>query len=120
MLFSALGSLGDRFDAKFITAYFAPAFVAVLGTIAILVTAVGGERFGDVGRRVRLGQTRRRGPRSRAADPEVWRTCCKPWRDRSRRCLPGAPGPSSSKARRFEASSEPAPAPGSDGVDVAR
>ena len=45
MLFSALGSLGDRLDAKFLTAYFLPAFVAVLGTIAILVTALGGERF---------------------------------------------------------------------------
>ena len=45
MLFSALGSLGDRLDAKFITAYFFPAFVAVLGTIVILVRALGGERF---------------------------------------------------------------------------
>ena len=44
MLFSALGSIGDRLDAKFITAYFFPAFVAVLGSIWILVTAVGGER----------------------------------------------------------------------------
>ncbi len=45
MLFSALGSLGDRLDAKFLTAYFLPAFVAVLGTIVILVTALGGARF---------------------------------------------------------------------------
>src|SRR5438093_241597 len=47
MLFSALGSIGGRLDSKFITAYFAPAFVAVFGTICILVRAVGGERFGD-------------------------------------------------------------------------
>jgi hypothetical protein len=31
MLFSAVGSLGDRLDPKFMTAYFLPAFVAVLG-----------------------------------------------------------------------------------------
>jgi hypothetical protein len=47
VLFSAIGSLGDRLDSKFITAYFFPAFVAVLGTIWILVVSVGGERFGE-------------------------------------------------------------------------
>jgi hypothetical protein len=47
MLFSALGSIGSRLDSKFITAYFAPAFVAVLGTLWILVVTTGSERFGD-------------------------------------------------------------------------
>ena len=47
MLFSALGSIGSRLDSKFITAYFAPAFVAVLGTIWILVVSTGSERFGE-------------------------------------------------------------------------
>src|SRR3954451_17057890 len=47
MLFSALGSIGARLDSKFITAYFAPAFLAVLGTIWIIVVKAGGERFGD-------------------------------------------------------------------------
>jgi hypothetical protein len=47
VLFSALGSIGGRLDSKFITAYFAPAFVAVFGTIVILVRALGGERFGN-------------------------------------------------------------------------
>jgi hypothetical protein len=46
MLFSALGSIGSRLDSKFITAYFAPAFVAVLGTLWILVVSTGSERFG--------------------------------------------------------------------------
>jgi len=41
------GSLGERLDAKFLTAYFFPAFVAVLGTFWILVTATGGERFAE-------------------------------------------------------------------------
>jgi hypothetical protein len=45
MLISALGSIGDRLDSKFITAYFFPAFVAVLGTIAILVRQAGDARF---------------------------------------------------------------------------
>jgi hypothetical protein len=44
VLFSALGSLGERIDSRFITAYFFPAFVAVLGSIWILVAAVGGQR----------------------------------------------------------------------------
>jgi hypothetical protein len=47
VLFSAIGSLGDRLDSRFITAYFVPAFVAVLGSIWVLVTAVGGERFAE-------------------------------------------------------------------------
>jgi hypothetical protein len=47
VLFSAIGSIGDRLDSKFITAYFFPAFVAVLGTIWIAVTAIGGDRFAD-------------------------------------------------------------------------
>ncbi len=47
MLFSAIGSLGDRLDSRFITAYFVPAFVAVLGSIWILVAAVGGERLAE-------------------------------------------------------------------------
>jgi hypothetical protein len=47
VLFSAIGSLGDRLDSKFITAYFFPAFVAVLGSIWILVVSVGEERFGE-------------------------------------------------------------------------
>jgi hypothetical protein len=45
VLIAALGSLGERLDAKFISAYFFPAFVAVLGTIVILVRTLGGERF---------------------------------------------------------------------------
>src|SRR4051794_22160112 len=45
MLISALGSIGDRLDSKFTTAYFFPAFVAVLGTIAILVRQAGDARF---------------------------------------------------------------------------
>ncbi len=47
MLFSAIGSLGDRLDSRFITAYFVPAFIAILGTLWILVTAIGGERFAE-------------------------------------------------------------------------
>lgn len=47
MLFSAIGSLGDRLDSRFITAYFVPAFVAVLGSIWILAAAVGGERIAE-------------------------------------------------------------------------
>jgi hypothetical protein len=33
MLFSAVGAIGDKLDSKFMTAYFFPAFVAVLGSI---------------------------------------------------------------------------------------
>jgi multisubunit Na+/H+ antiporter MnhF subunit len=47
MLISAVGAIGDRLDSKFITAYFFPAFVAVLGSIWVFVTATGGERFAD-------------------------------------------------------------------------
>ena len=47
MLFSALGSLSSRLDSRFMTAYFFPAFAAVLGTIWILVLAVGNQRFTD-------------------------------------------------------------------------
>jgi hypothetical protein len=47
MLISAVGSLSERLDSKFITAYFFPAFVAVLGTLWVAVTALGGERFAD-------------------------------------------------------------------------
>lgn len=47
MLFSAIGSLGDRLDSRFITAYFVPAFIAVLGSIWILIAAIGGERFAE-------------------------------------------------------------------------
>ena len=47
LLFSAVGAIGDKLDSKFMTAYFFPAFVAVLGSIWILVTAVGGERFAE-------------------------------------------------------------------------
>jgi len=42
-----MGSLGERLDSKFITAYFFPAFAAVLGTFWILVAATGGERFAE-------------------------------------------------------------------------
>ena len=47
MLFSALGSLSSRLDSRFMTAYFFPAFAAVLGTIWILVLSVGNQRFTD-------------------------------------------------------------------------
>ena len=33
MLFSAVGSIGERLDSKFITAYFFPAFIAVLSLV---------------------------------------------------------------------------------------
>lgn len=45
VLFSAIGSIGDRLDSKFITAYFFPAFVAVLVTIALFIRAAVGEPF---------------------------------------------------------------------------
>src|SRR5262245_8665694 len=45
MFLSALGAVGERLDAKFIAAYFFPAFVAVFGTIAIWVRQVGDVRF---------------------------------------------------------------------------
>jgi hypothetical protein len=45
MFLSALGSLGQRLDAKFVAAYFFPAFVAVLGTIAIVVRQAGNTSF---------------------------------------------------------------------------
>jgi len=44
VLFSALSSLGERIDSRFTTAYLLPAFVAVLGSIWILIAAVGGQR----------------------------------------------------------------------------
>jgi len=47
VLFSAIGSIGERLDSKFITAYFFPAFVAVVGSLWILVASVGGERFAE-------------------------------------------------------------------------
>jgi hypothetical protein len=47
MLISAVGSISERLDSKFITAYFFPAFIAVLGTLWVAVTAMGGERFAD-------------------------------------------------------------------------
>jgi hypothetical protein len=47
MLISAIGSIGERLDSKFITAYFFPAFIAVLGTLWVAVTALGGERFAE-------------------------------------------------------------------------
>ncbi|MCD6031187.1 MAG: hypothetical protein K0S78_3361 [Thermomicrobiales bacterium] len=47
MLFSAIGAIGDKVDSKFLTAYFFPAFVAVLGSILILVASVGGPRLVD-------------------------------------------------------------------------
>jgi len=47
MLFSAVGSISERLDSKFITAYFFPAFIAVLGTCWAVVTAMGGERFAE-------------------------------------------------------------------------
>ena len=47
MLISALGSIGDRLDTKFAAAYFVPAFVAVLGTIAIVARQAGETRFID-------------------------------------------------------------------------
>lgn len=45
MLISAVGAISDRLDAKFLTAYFFPAFIAVLGTSWAVVTSMGGERF---------------------------------------------------------------------------
>ena len=45
MFLSALGSLGQRLDPKFITAYFFPAFLAVLGTIALVVRQAGDTTF---------------------------------------------------------------------------
>src|SRR5690242_19748578 len=45
MFLSALGSVGQRLDPKFVTAYFFPAFVAVLGTMAIVVRYAGNARF---------------------------------------------------------------------------
>ena len=41
MLSSAISALGDRLDAKFMTAYWLPAFVFVLGGIGILSSRVG-------------------------------------------------------------------------------
>jgi hypothetical protein len=45
MLISAVGAVSERLDSKFITAYFFPAFIAVLGTSWAIVTSMGGERF---------------------------------------------------------------------------
>jgi hypothetical protein len=42
MLASALSTLSDRFDAKFLIAYWLPPFVAALGGIGILAVLVGG------------------------------------------------------------------------------
>lgn len=41
MLSSAIGALGDRMDSKFLTAYWLPAFVLVLGSICAFGLAVG-------------------------------------------------------------------------------
>jgi hypothetical protein len=45
VLASALGALGDRLDSKFLTAYWLPAFVAVLGGFGILALLVGAEQI---------------------------------------------------------------------------
>ena len=45
MFIAALGSLGQRLDTKFVAAYFLPAFVAVLGTIAIVIRQAGDATF---------------------------------------------------------------------------
>lgn len=45
MLFSSLSSVAERLDSKFITAYFFPAFVAVMGSIWILASGFGAERL---------------------------------------------------------------------------
>jgi hypothetical protein len=45
MLGSALSSLSDRLDSKFMTAYWLPAFVAVFGWLGILTVIVGPSRM---------------------------------------------------------------------------
>lgn len=45
MLSSVIGSLGDRVDSKFLTAYWLPAFVFVFGGFCALGAAVGSERL---------------------------------------------------------------------------
>src|SRR5262245_46917418 len=45
MLASALGALSGRLDSKFLTAYWLPAFVALLGGLGILALAVGAEQM---------------------------------------------------------------------------
>ena len=113
MLFSAIGSLGDRLDSKFITAYFFPAFVAVLGTIAILVTAIGGERFAERIAQFDSAATGHRGPAAPAADPDAGADAPRDGAtDRAVLCRTRL-SPSSSSSRPFKASSEPVPAPGS-------
>lgn len=45
MLASALGALSNRLDSKFLTAYWLPAFVAVLGGFGMLAAYVGSEQI---------------------------------------------------------------------------
>ena len=45
MLVSALSTLGDRLDSKFLTAYRLPAFVAVLGAFGSLAVLVGAKQL---------------------------------------------------------------------------
>ena len=45
MLSTALGALSGRLDSKFLTAYWLPAFVAVLGGFGILAVLVGAEQM---------------------------------------------------------------------------
>ena len=45
MLSSTIGSLSDRLDTKFLTAYWLPAFVAVLGGFGILAALVGPQQL---------------------------------------------------------------------------
>ncbi len=45
MLTSALGALSDRLDSKFLTAYWLPAFVAVLGGFGIFTVLAGPEQL---------------------------------------------------------------------------
>ena len=47
MLASALTNLSGRLDSKFLTAYWLPAFVAVLGSFGVLTVLVGGEQLDD-------------------------------------------------------------------------
>lgn len=47
MLASALSALGGRLDTKFLTAYWLPAFVAVLGSFGILAVIAGAKQFDE-------------------------------------------------------------------------
>lgn len=47
MLFSAMGSLGDRLDTKFLTAYALPAFIAMLGSLWIIEASSTDQRLSE-------------------------------------------------------------------------